>query len=74
MSTDVSGGGILEMEAAVCLLVTLVTTWQTAARRRDSTSQYRSPLDILRNGKGKDRPRTGHEGPEGIRDIALLFL
>jgi len=26
------------------------------------------------NGKGKDRPRTGHEVPEGSRGIALLFL
>ena len=25
-------------------------------------------------GKGKVRPRTGHEGPEGSIDIALLFL
>jgi len=25
-------------------------------------------------GKGKVHPRTGHEGSEGSRDIALLFL
>jgi hypothetical protein len=25
-------------------------------------------------GKGKFHPRTGHEGPEGGRDIALLFI
>jgi hypothetical protein len=27
-----------------------------------------------REGKGKVHPRTRHEGPEGSRDIALLFL
>ena len=25
-------------------------------------------------GKGKFRPKTGHEGPEGSRGIAVLFL
>jgi len=44
VSTDVSGGGILEKKAAVCLLVTLVPTCGTAAQRRNSRSQYRSPL------------------------------
>ena len=32
------------------------------------------PTKILCKGKSKVHPRTGHEGPEGSRCIALLFL
>ena len=31
-------------------------------------------LNLMIKGKGKDRPRTGHEGPEGIRGINTLSL
>jgi len=30
--------------------------------------------ELLRIGKGKVHPRTGHEGPEVERGITLLFL
>ena len=29
---------------------------------------------VVGKGKGKFHPRTGHEGPEGCRDIALLLV
>jgi hypothetical protein len=67
------------MEAAVCLLVTLVTTCQTAARRRDSRSQYRSPLVgkihiFYVTVKVKVALEQATKAQRGIRNIALLSL
>ena len=35
---------------------------------------YDDEFNVLCKGKGIRLPRTGHEGPEGSRCIALLFL
>ena len=39
-----------------------------------STLGYEMNISDLEKGKGKVRPRTGHEGPEGSTGIVLLFL
>jgi len=73
------GGGILEMKAAVCLLESLVPTCQTAARRRKSRSQYRSPLVgkihiFYVKVKVNFTPKQSTKAQKGSSGITLLFF
>jgi hypothetical protein len=69
---------MLEMEPAVCLLVTLVATCHTAARLRDSGSQYRSQLvcniHIFYVTVKVVTLEQATKTQRGIRGIAVLFL
>ena len=57
-------------QACHCGIMTY--TCRIQIRRQNEVST--DVRQVLREGKGKVFPRTGHEGPEGSRGIAILFL